>query len=114
MKSVDRELAQITKSSFSGKEKKETTTDLVENMGKIGSCIILLLLSIISLFVKAQSDLSLTKYKNHIENYIMRGYGQGWKNCDVIQVASESLGRDVGDEVPTLVTTTSISCILST
>ena len=36
--------------------------------------------------LKSQSKMFLTKYRSDIQRYIMTGYGQGWKNCDLIEL----------------------------
>ena len=43
----------------------------------------------------------LTKNRDHIENYIMKGYGQGWKHCDVVHGNSQR--HNIFDEMPKLV-----------
>ena len=50
-----------------------------------------LLLRLMELYhVSGQSPNSfLTKNKDHIENYIMNGYGWGWKHCDVLNDLSQ-------------------------
>ena len=38
----------------------------------------------------ANNGLFLTKYRDHIESYIMRGYGKEWKHCDILQIHEPS------------------------
>ena len=46
-------------------------------------------------------DMFLTKNKDHIERFIMNGYGRGWKHCDVIHDNSQQ--HNIFDEPPRLV-----------
>ena len=43
----------------------------------------------------------LTKNREHVENYIMNGYGRGWKHCDLIHDNSQQ--HNLFDEPPRLV-----------
>ena len=52
--------------------------------------IYILLLSLMD-NASGEKDMFLTKYRRDIENYIMTGYGQGWKHCDLIHDTYSSL-----------------------
>ena len=47
---------------------------------------------------RGQKNIFLTKHRSDIETYIMTGYGQGWKNCDLIQTDSQQSSSS--DETP--------------
>ena len=46
---------------------------------------------------------SRTKYIRDVENYIMEGYGRGWKHCDVIHDISMHHQTNFFDGTPTYV-----------
>ena len=46
-------------------------------------------------------NIFLTKYKDHIEKFIMKGYGWGWKHCDVMNNLSRQ--PSFFDETPKFV-----------
>ena len=48
--------------------------------------------------LKSQNNMFLTKYRSDIESYIMTGYGEGWKNCDLIQTDYQQSSSS--DETP--------------
>ena len=48
--------------------------------------------------LKTQNNRFLTKHRSDIERYIMTGYGQGWKNCDLIQMDPQQSSSS--DETP--------------
>ena len=51
-----------------------------------------------------KNDMILKKFRGDIEASIMKGYGQGWKHCDVVHDFSEPLQPDFLDETPTIMT----------
>ena len=63
-----------------------------------------LLFMVLSLSGKTLSQngtLIMTKYREHIEEYIMKGYGLGWKHCDIV---SDDFEPYMLEETPTFVT----------
>ena len=48
--------------------------------------------------LKTQNNRFLSKHRSDIERYIMTGYGQGWKNCDLIQTDPQQSSSS--DETP--------------
>ena len=61
---------------------------------------IILLCQLVQVFGQ-NPGMFLTKNKDHIENYIMNGYGWGWKQCDVISDLSQQ--SNFMDETPKFV-----------
>ena len=58
------------------------------SVGKMGA----LWLVVVLLTSDANGDMFLARHRNAIENLIMTGYGEGWKNCDIITDAPQGPG----------------------
>ena len=49
-------------------------------------------LAMVLLSSAANGDMFLARHRDTIENFIMTGYGKGWKNCDIITDAPQGPG----------------------
>ena len=60
---------------------------------KMGAARLLALcLAVVILSSDANGDMFLARHRDAIENFIMTGYGKGWKNCDMITDAPQGHG----------------------
>ena len=50
---------------------------------------LILLVTLLSLTFGQEAGTLLTKYRDDLEGYIMKGHGGGWKNCDIVHDTSE-------------------------
>ena len=55
----------------------------------VNKAVVFFLLTLMSFRFQAFGQNVLTKYRRDIENFIMKGYGDGWKHCDVIDDISK-------------------------
>ena len=55
------------------------------------SCKLIMLVTILGQTFGHESGMLLSKYRDEVEGYIMKGHGEGWKNCDVVHDTSEQL-----------------------
>ena len=49
-------------------------------------------LGMVLLSSAANGDMFLARHRDAVENFIMTGYGKGWKNCDIITDAPQGPG----------------------
>ena len=71
-------------------------------MGHV-NVMVLFLFPCLSAEAFAQNEMFLTKYREHIEDFIMKGHVRGWKHCDVIHDISQPQQSSLSDASPMFV-----------
>ena len=64
------------------------------------SCVIL---GMMGKTLSQKSDFIITKYRDEIEKYVMKGHGRGWKACNIVHDKSKPIGYNLFDDTPTYV-----------